>query len=111
MFYFILFLAFVYLKIFRVRKELESLSGIELAEAGITVLAMISLLVFGFMTMTWYVVLLSAFSFFIMAALMVSAVQLGVFVDGKPILVMSQIYKLTPLLGLSVVVGTVITLT
>ena len=65
--------------------------------------AFFAVTVFGFMTMTWYVVLIAAFIFFLMAAVMVSAVQLGMFVDGKPILVISQVYKLMLPLALTII--------
>lgn len=111
MFYLTMFLGFVYIKIFRVRLELEKVSGLVMFEAVASIAAMLSLVIFGFVTLNWYVIILSAFLFFISAALMVAAVQLGMFVDGKPVLVMSQIYKFTPLLAFCVIAGTIITIT
>jgi hypothetical protein len=111
MFYITLFLGFVYLKIFRVRVGQEKIGVVIAAEGFLTIVAFLGLLIFGFMTLTWYIVLISSLLFFIAAALMVVAVQLGIFVDGKPVLVLSTIYKITPLLALVVIAGTAVTIT
>jgi len=102
LFYFTLFLSFVYFKIFRVRRKLEVPTTFENIESLVTLTAIFTLLVFGFMNMTWYILLIVSFVFFLMAAVMVTAVQLGMFVDGKPILVISQVFKL--MLPLAVVI-------
>jgi hypothetical protein len=47
----------------------------------------------------------------IMASLMVTAVQLGIFIDGKPLLGLSQLYKAMPLLAVVVISGSVGTVT
>ena len=43
----------------------------------------------------------------IMASLIITAVQLGFFVDGKPIFGISKLYTLMPLLALSVIFGSI----
>ncbi len=110
LFYLTLFLAFLHLKIFRVRVKEEKMGAVITGEGIINVLALVSLLVFGFMNLSWYFVLIASIVFFIVAALMVVAVKLGIFVDGKPVLVMSMIYKITPLLAMVVVLGTLTTI-
>ncbi len=110
LFYITLFLGFLYLKIFRVRVGQEKIGAIIVSEGFLSILALISLLAFGFMTLPWYFVLGASLVFFIAAALMVVAVQLGIFVDGKPVLVMSTLYKITPLIAITVVLGTASTI-
>ncbi len=110
MFYITLFLGFLYLKIFRVRIGQEKIGAKIVSEGLLSTLALVSLLIFGFMTLPWYFVLGASLAFFIAAALMVVAVQLGIFVDGKPVLVMSTIYKITPFIAITVVLGTVSTI-
>ena len=104
LFYLTLFFGFVYFKIFRVRREMEVPTTFENLESLFALSAFIAVVIFGFITMSWYLVLIWAFVFFLMAAVMVSAVQLGMFVDGKPILVISQVYKLMLPLALTIIV-------
>jgi len=110
LFYFTLFLAFVYFKIFRVRRELEVPTTFENIESLVTLATIAGLVVFGFMHFTWYILLIAGFVFFLMAAVMVSAVQLGMFVDGKPILVISQVFKLMLPLALVILALTAATI-
>ena len=110
LFYLTLFLAFVHLKIFRVRIGQEKIGAVIAVEGIISIIALLSLLVFGFMNLAWYIVLIAAVVFFIASALMVVAVQLGIFVDGQPVLVMSTVYKFTPFLAIAVVLGTLATI-
>ncbi len=110
LFYITLFLGFLYLKIFRVRIGQEKIGAKIVGEGIISIVALIALLGFGFMNLTWYFVLVAALVFFIAAALIVVAVQLGIFVDGQPVLVMSTVYKITPFLAIAVVLGTLATI-
>lgn len=100
LFYLALFFAFIYFKIARVYKKEEKSNLNMLVQNVIVLAAVIALFVYGFMHETWYVVLIVAYLFFIMASLLVSAVQLGVFIDGKPFIKISHLYKSLAFLGM-----------
>ena len=100
LFYLALFFAFIYFKIARVYKKEEKSNLNMLVQNVIVLAAVIALFVYGFMHETWYVVLLVAYLFLIMASLLVSAVQLGVFIDGKPFIKISHLYKSLAFLGM-----------
>jgi uncharacterized membrane protein YcaP (DUF421 family) len=95
-----LLLAFLYFKIARVYKK-EELANINMLIQNVIVLAaVIVLFAYGFMHETWYVVLIVSYLFFILASLMVSAVQLGIFIDGKPFIKLSHLYKSLAFMGM-----------
>jgi hypothetical protein len=99
-FYLSLFFSFLYFKIARVYKKEEKSNMNFWIQNIIVAVAIIALLVYGFMNETWYVVLIAGCIFFIAASLMVSAVQLGIFIDGKPFVKISHLYKTLALLGM-----------
>jgi hypothetical protein len=100
MYFFALFLVFLYFKIARVHKKEEALSlGVTVQHIIVAICAFV-LFGYGFAHYSILEVLLLSFVFFIAAALMVTAVQLGIFVDGKPVLGISKVYKFMPLLTL-----------
>ena len=100
LFYFGLLLAFLYFKIARVYKK-EELANINMLIQNVIVLAaVIVLFAYGFMHETWYIVLIVSYLFFILASLMVSAVQLGIFIDGKPFIKLSHLYKSLAFMGM-----------
>jgi len=99
-FYLSLFFSFLYFKIARVYKKEEKSNMNFWVQNLIVAVAIIALLVYGFMNETWYVLLIVAYLFFIAASLMVSAVQLGIFIDGKPFVKISHLYKTLALLGM-----------
>jgi len=109
MFYITLFFSFLYFKIYRVRMQQEKVKPLVKVVGLFTNILSIILIIIGLFTQPWYGVLLASMLFFIMAALMIAAVQLGVFVDGKPVLVLGHIYKLTPVITLLILLGTVAT--
>jgi len=94
------FLFFLYFKIARVYKKEEKSNKWMLLQNIVVSLSALSLLLYGFIFIKWYLLLLTSFVFFIMAALMITAIQLGVFIDGKPQLGLSKIYKFLPALTL-----------
>ena len=104
MFYGILFLAFIYLKIARVRKKEEIVSSAALMGHRITVIAILSLLAYGLMEVSLVVVPIVSLVFFIIASLAVTAVQLGIFVDGKPLLGLTRLYRYLPAMSVVLVV-------
>jgi len=99
-FYFSLFLSFLYFKVARVYKKEEKSNTNFWVQNAVVALAVTALLAYGFIYKSWYMVLLVGYLFFIMASLMVSAVQLGVFIDGKPFIKISHLYKSMALLGM-----------
>ena len=99
LFYIGLFVSFLYFKIARVHKKEEKLGVLVGAQHAIVASSALALLAFGFMNLEWYIVLGSAFVFFIVAALMITAVQIGIFFDGKPVFGLSHVYKATPLMS------------
>lgn len=104
MFYFTLFLLFVYFKIARVHKKEEKFSTLHYAQHIAVASGGIALYMYGFSHFSPVMVVGSSIVFFIVAALMVTTVQLGIFVDGKPLLGISKLYKLMPFLAIVIVV-------
>ena len=96
LFYLSAFLFFLYVKIARVYKKEELPSKAMLVQNSIVAISGVSIFFYGFTSLLWWVTLLVAFLFFIVAALMVTAVQLGIFVDGKPRFGISKLYKFLP---------------
>jgi len=92
-FYLALFLAFLYFKIARVYKQEEKLNANFWVLNALVAVAITALIVYGFMHETWYIFLIVSYLFFVAAALLVSAVQLGVFIDGKPFVKISHLFK------------------
>ncbi len=107
LFYLTLFLGLLYFKVFRVRRKQEKTLFWIKAEGFFTNSAILGLIVFGFMTQTWYIMLIALVLMSIIASLIITAVQLGFFVDGKPIFGISKLYTLMPLLALSVIFGSI----
>ena len=101
-FYIGLFLTFLYFKIVRVHKKEEKLNFLFIAQHIVVALSTIGLYSFGFMHLEWYFVLVSSFIFFIVAAMMITAVQIGIFKDGVPLFGLSHIYKALPILTLAI---------
>jgi len=100
LFYFSLFLAFLYFKIARVYKKEEKTNTNFVVQNIIVGIAVALLLVYGFRNESWYMVLVVGYIFFIMASLLVSAVQLGIFIDGKPFIKISHLFKSLALIGM-----------
>jgi hypothetical protein len=102
MFYFSLFLIFLYFKIARVHKKEEASSPIILVQHIIVALSAIAIYSYGFSHFDIIKIIAVSFLFFIVAALIITAIQLGVFVDGKPILGISKVYKFLPVLSATI---------
>ena len=92
-FYICLFLTFLYFKIARVYKKEERSNTNFLIQNILVAVAISVLFIYGFMNESWYMVIITSFIFFILSALLVSAVQLGIFIDGKPILRISHLFN------------------
>ncbi len=111
LFYVTLFVAILYFKIFRVRRQQEKLGLWSMIEGTVTIFILLALVIFGFMVQSWYEVLIAIVISAVMASLMITTVQLGIFIDGKPLFKLSAIYRLMPLMALFSIAGTMMTLT
>ncbi len=100
LFYFALLLSFLYFKIARVYKKEEKPNISMLIQNVIVLAAVIALFAYGFIYKTWYIVVIVAYLFFILSSLIVSAVQLGIFIDGKPFVKLSNLYMSLAFLGM-----------
>jgi len=100
LYYTMLFLAFLYFKIARVYKKEEQSNLNMNIQNAIVFVAIVALLVYGFTHKTWYIVLLASYGFLILSSLIVSAVQLGIFIDGKPFVKISHLYKSLAFIGM-----------
>ena len=98
LFYFTLFLVFLYFKIARVHKKEERLSNVVVLQHSVVALSTFFIYSYGFNHSNLFSIAGFSFLFFIIAALMVATVQLGIFIDGKPIFGISLLFKLMPLL-------------
>ena len=98
MFYIALFFAFLYFKIARVHKKEERQSSSDVVQHLFVGAAIVSLLAYGFMYENLYWFIPSLLVFAIMASLIVTAVQLGIFVDGKPLFGLTRMYRYLPVL-------------
>jgi len=99
-YYTMLFLAFLYFKIARVYKKEEKQNLNMNMQNTLVFIAIVALLVYGFTHKTWYIVLAASYFFLILASLIVSAVQLGIFIDGKPFVKLSHLYKFMAPIGM-----------
>ncbi len=100
LFYIALFLSFFYFKIARVYKKEEQSNLNMNIQNSIVFIVIVALLVYGFTHKIWYVILLVSYFFVIVSSLLVSAVQLGIFIDGKPFVKISHLYKLLAPIGM-----------
>lgn len=91
------------MKIARVHKKEEKLNALIISQHILVVLSAISIYYYGFTNLSLYLVLLTSLVFFILAALLVTVVQLGIFIDGKPQFGISTIYKYLPVLTLVII--------
>lgn len=105
-FYLALFLAFLYFKIVRVYRKEEKGSTLINVQNILMVAISLAILFYAILFVQWYVFVALSFLFATMASLMITAVQIGLFVEGKPMLGLSQIYKYLPYLTLALFVLT-----
>ncbi|WP_304546052.1 hypothetical protein [Sulfurimonas microaerophilic] len=103
MVYITLFLLFVYLKIARVHTKQEKVTTLFVAQHTLIALSAIATLYYGFLTEPWYLIVPAMWLFFIVAALLVTAIMIGIFIDGISLLGLSSIYRFLPILTLVIV--------
>ena len=98
MVYIELFLLFFYLKIARVHTKQEKSTKRMKLQHSLVALSAIPTLLYGFATQPWYLIIVAMWIFFIVAALIVTAIMIGIFKDGKSLIGLSTIYKYLPFL-------------
>jgi hypothetical protein len=103
LFYLLSFLLFLYFKIARVHRRDEKSSTIITVQHIVVFLSFMSTYTYGVLNIQWYFILTASLLFFIIAALIITTLQLGIFIDGKPLFGMSRVYKLLPLLTLVII--------
>jgi len=96
MFYLALFLTFLYFKIARVHKKEEKLTTLHIVTHAVVAISAFAQLAYGFNNYGWIYVFIISFIFFIASALIVTAVQVGIFVEGKPFIKISTLHKSMP---------------
>lgn len=102
-FYFTLFLSFLYFKIARVHNKEEKSNVFILVQHILVAPSVISLIAYGFLHFEWYFVSFSMLLFLIMASLMITTIQLGIFIDGKPLLGITKVYSFLPFFSVTIV--------
>jgi len=108
LFYFTLFLIFFYFKVARVHKKEERVDNKTYLSYFIVAISAIALYNWGINHYNFLVIVIFSFIFFIIAALMVTAVQLGIFIDGKPLIGISKLYKSMPYLTAIIAIFTLL---
>lgn len=94
-----IFLIFIYFKIARVHKKEEFLTQKVIIMHIIVALSAFFIFAYAFSHTSPFIVLIESFLSFIIAALLVTAVQVGIFIDGKPLIKISHLYKAMPYLA------------
>jgi len=102
------FFIFLYFKIARVHKKEEKLVKYIYIQHIIVAIFTIVLYSYLFSHETIVKILIESFISFIIAALMITAVQVGIFLDGKPFIKLSVIYKYLYIITILIVLLTLI---
>lgn len=108
MIYLTILLIFIYFKIARVHKKEEKLTPYWISQHIIFLFATIAMYGYSFTHLSWYSVLISSFLSLIIASMLITAVQVGIFVQGKPLFGLKHIYKNNIYLLLIIVVLTIV---
>jgi len=95
MLYLMILLIFIYFKIARVHKKEEKLDFFWKLQHLLVSIVALSTLFYALNHIAWYILLLVSVLSFIVAGMLIAAVQLGIFVDGKPLFGMHNVYKNT----------------
>jgi hypothetical protein len=95
---------FLYFKIARVHKKEERLNSLVVTQYIVVAISALLLYNYGLSHYSLWVILPVSFLFFIVAALMVTAVQVGIFVEGKPLFGVGFLFKLMPFLSALIVI-------
>lgn len=108
LFYFTLFVAFFYFKLARVHNKEERVDNKVYIMHIIVALSVIALYGYGINHYSFLSIVVVSLIFFIVAALMITAVQVGIFVEGKPFIGMGALYKAMPYIAVLVVFFTLL---
>jgi len=99
-----IFLLFLYFKIARVHIKMEKQTFLIKTLHFFVFLSAVLIYEYGFHYINPYAVISVSFIFFVITALMVTAVQVGIFIDGKPLIGIEKVYKnFMPIIGISVI--------
>ncbi|HFQ62633.1 MAG TPA: hypothetical protein ENK39_10100 [Epsilonproteobacteria bacterium] len=93
--YIIIQLIFIYFKIARVHKKEEKLNLFWKMQHILVFIVALLTFAYAINHMGLYMLVLVSLFSFIIAGMLITAVQLGIFVDGKPLLGMHIVYKNT----------------
>ena len=102
LFYLSLFLLFLFFKIARVHKKEEKFTTITLLQHIAVALSASIIYIYGFTHFSPLALLIFSFLFFIISALIITTIQLGIFIDGKPLLGINKVFKFMPLLTITI---------
>lgn len=105
-FYLALFLLFLYFKIARVHNKEENSSTFMRAQNLFVAVCALAVLAYGVLYIQWYLFVPSLFLFATIVSFMITAIQIGVFIEGKPIFGLTHIYKYLPYLTLALFIST-----
>lgn len=97
-FYTALFLTLFYFKIGRVHKKEERMNRTIKMVHVLMIMSVIGTVLYGYDHLNPYRWVPSIFLFAIIASMFVTAVQVGIFVDGKPLFKLSDLYRLFPII-------------
>jgi len=95
MIYIMILLIFIYFKIARIHYKEEKLTLLWKIQHIIVASIAILTYIYAFTHISWYIVVVVSFVSFLASAMLITAVQLGIFVDGKPLFGMDKVYKNT----------------
>ncbi len=95
MLYIMLPLIFIYFKIARVHRKEEKLNLFWKIQHTLVFIVAVLTFLYAINHMEWYMLVLVSLLSFIIAGILITAVQLGIFVDGKPLFGMHKVYKNT----------------
>jgi len=95
-----LLLIFIYFKIARVHKKEEKLNKLMFAQHIVFLISVLFTLAYSVINIEWYIIIPVVILFSILASFFVTAIQLGIFVDGKPKFGLQKLYKIMPVLTL-----------
>jgi len=92
------FLFFIELKIIRVFKKEEGFIPSILIQLALILFSASIFYKYAYINLSIVAIIIATIIFFIMAEMIVTAVQLGFFKDGKPVFGLTKLYKYIPLL-------------
>ena len=111
MYFVMLYMLFFYFKLARVNKKEEVLTPLTGVSHLAALVAAFLLYRYGFAHYSATVIGVTSLLFFIAAALNITAVQLGIFKDGKPLLGITRLYQFMPVIsGLLLAYGIAVSL-